>query len=302
MPELSQVPDAKQPLPIWGQSGQRVKPGLYVVATPIGNLRDITLRALDILSAADVVYCEDTRVTGRLLSAYGISKKLERCDEHTEKRRADEIIAAIRDGKIIVFASDAGTPGISDPGTALIAACHQANALVSPVPGPSAAIAAMSVAGVEQTGNFLFLGFLPPKSGARRRIFHDYLSLDATLVLYEAPQRIKEMLSDIHEIIGPREIIIARELTKLHEQFYRGTPEELVLEIDHANFKGEVVVLILPGTENETAWNDEKIDQALTAAMADLSLKEAVAQVSSQSGISRKIIYARALQLNRHET
>lgn len=284
----------------YGQSGQRVKPGLYIVATPIGNLRDITLRALDILFLADIVYCEDTRVAGRLLSAYSLSKKLERCDDYTEARRAAEIIAAIKEGKIIVYISDAGTPGISDPGTALAAACHAANVLVSPIPGPSAAIAAISAAGIEQTGHFLFLGFLPPKSGARRKVFQEQQNTQATLVLYDAPQRIAEMLEDVQAILGDREIIIAREITKLHEKFYRGTPSQLKESVSSDDFKGEVVVLIPPAQETENSWNDEKIDQELQKQLQTLSLKEAVAKVTAQSGLPRKTVYARALGL-KHE-
>jgi len=268
---------------------------------PIGNLRDITLRALDILTVADVIYCEDTRVTSRLLSAYGLSKKLERCDDHTEQRRAAEIVAAINEGKIIAFVSDAGTPGISDPGVALAAACHEASAMVSPIPGPSAAIAAISAAGIVQTGNFLFMGFLAPKSGARRKIFLEQQNTQATIVLYEAPQRVAEMLEDIQAIMGERRIVIGREITKLHEQFYHGTPSTLAPEVIKPNFKGEVVLLILPATEAETGWSDEKIDQALMDLMKETSLKEAVAIVTAKSGLPRKTVYARALGLDRGE-
>lgn len=282
-----------------GQSGQRVKPGLYIVATPIGNLRDITLRALDILLLADVIYCEDTRVTARLLSYYGLSKRLERCDDHTEARRAADIVTAINEGKVIVYVSDAGTPGISDPGVALAAACHAANVVVSPVPGPSAAIAAISAAGIEATSHFLFLGFMPPKSGARRKVFHEHQNMQAILVFYEAPQRVAEMLEDIQAILGERQIVIGREITKLHETFYRGTPSTLKEAADGPNFKGEVVVLILPATEAEIGWSDEKIDQELQALMNDVSLKEAVAVITSKSGLPRKTIYARALGLDR---
>lgn len=296
--ELS--PELSQELRI-GQSGQRIRPGLYIVAMPIGNLRDITLRALDILTLADVIYCEDTRVTQRLLSAYGLSKKLERCDDHTEHRRAAEIVAAIKEGKIIAFVSDAGTPGISDPGVALAAACHDADVMVSPIPGPSAAIAAISAAGISQTGNFMFLGFLPPKSGARRKIFHEQQNTQATLVLYEAPQRVEEMLEDIQAIMGERQIVIGREITKLHETFYRGTPSTLASEVTKPNFKGEVVLLILPATEEETGWSDDRIDQELRNLMTDISLKEAVAIVTAKSGLPRKSVYARALGLGRDE-
>lgn len=292
------MPELSQELRI-GQSGQRVKPGLYIVATPIGNLRDITLRALDILTLADVVYCEDTRVTGRLLSTYGINKPLERCDDHTEQRRAAEIIDAIKAGKIIVFVSDAGTPGISDPGVNLAAACHEANVLVSPIPGPSAAIAAVSAAGISQTGHFLFLGFLPPKSGARRKVFREQQQNEAVLVLYEAPQRMQETLEDIQAIMGERQLVIGREITKLHENFYRGTPSQLMDDVTHKDFRGEVVLLILPAQTQENTWDDEAIDNTLKALLTNTSLKEAVAQITAKSGLPRKTVYARALGLDR---
>lgn len=271
------------------------------MATPIGNLRDITLRALDILSASDMIYCEDTRVTQRLLSAYGIHKPLERCDGHTEQKRAEEIITAIKNGKIIVFASDAGTPGISDPGTKLVAACIAAGLTVSPVPGASAAIAAFSAAASLSTGNFMFLGFLPLKSGARRKILHQYISLEAVLVFYEAPQRVPALLEDIQAIMGEREVVIARELTKLHERFYRGTPAQLLIQIQHDNFKGEIVAMIMPSAAEEGGWDEGRIDRELAVLLTEHSLKESVAQVTAQSGISRKIVYARALAIGRKD-
>ena len=276
-----------------------MRPGLYIVAMPIGNLRDITLRALDILTLADVVYCEDTRVTQRFLSAYGLSKKLERCDDHTEQQRATGIIQAIQDGKIIAYVSDAGTPGISDPGVTLAAACQKAGVMVSPIPGPSAAIAALSAAGISQTGHFLFMGFLPPKSGARRKVFQEQQQTQATLVFYEAPQRVAELLEDVAAIMGQRPVIIAREITKLHETFYHGTPDELADAVKQSNFKGEVVILIPPADETETSWNDARIDDALRQLMTDTSLKEAVAIVTAKSGLPRKTVYARALGLDR---
>jgi len=283
-----------------GQSTQRLKPALYIVATPIGNLRDITLRALDVLQAADCIYCEDTRVTQRLLSVFGLHKKLERCDAHTEKRQTEDVIAAIRQGKIIVFVSDAGTPGISDPGTLLVKACHEAGVLVSPVPGASAAIAAVSVAGLNEEMPFTFLGFLPQKSGARRKILQHWQTLGSALVLYEAPQRVADVLEDVQAMWGSCDVLIARELTKLHENFYQGTPAELQTQIAHADFKGEVVMVLTPAAQAVNEWTDDKIDQALTALLPAMSLKEAVAQVTAQSGLSRKIVYARALGLERH--
>lgn len=285
-----------------GQSGQRLKPALYLVATPIGNLRDISMRALDVLHAADVVLCEDTRVAQKLLSVFGLHKKLERCDEHMEKRRIAETVEHIRAGKIFAFISDAGTPGISDPGAMLVAGCREAGVPVSPVPGASAVIAAVSVTGLEPMTPFTFLGFLPVKSGARRKVFQEWRDLSTALVLYEAPQRVGATLDDIAAILGQRHIMIARELTKLHETLYSGTPEELIRYVsEQANFKGEVVLVIHPsenGTE-QALWDEVRVDMALTELLPAMSLKEAVANVTAQSGLPRKTVYARALMLDK---
>lgn len=282
-----------------GQSGQRLKPGLYIVATPIGNLRDITMRALDILHAAETVYCEDTRVAQRLLSVFGIKANLERCDEHTEQRRISEVANAIRDGKIVAYISDAGTPGISDPGSVLVRACHDQGLHVSPVPGACAAIAAVSVAGLDVGTPVVFLGFLPQKSGARRKILTQWQPMGAALILYEAPQRVADVLQDIQAMMGEPTVMIARELTKLHETFYRGTPSELLPQIDNADFRGEVAMVLFPAATHETEWNDTRIDDELRNLMQSLSLKEAVAQVTALSGLSRKQVYARALALDK---
>jgi 16S rRNA (cytidine1402-2'-O)-methyltransferase len=279
-------------------SGQSLKPGLYVVATPIGNLRDITLRALDILKAAAVIYCEDTRVTQKLLSFYGIQARLERCDEHKEAAQAKHIVDHIQKKDIVALVSDAGTPGISDPGAKVIAACREAGVNVYPIPGASAGIAALSASGVE--GGFLFLGFLPLKSGARRKILLQYKNIDATVVLYEAPQRVADVLTDIEAILGERHVTIAREVTKLHETFYTGTPRELISAIGHKDFKGEVVMLISSG-ETASLWDDAKIDQELQKLLKKKPLKEAVADVTAQTGLPRKVVYARALALQKHD-
>lgn len=270
------------------------------MATPIGNLRDITMRALDVLHAADVVLCEDTRVTQKLLSVFGLHKKLERCDEHMEKRRITETVQNIQNGQIYAFVSDAGTPGISDPGALLVQGCRAAGVRISAIPGASAAIAAVSVAGLDPATPFTFLGFLPVKSGARRKILQDWRDIPSALVLYEAPQRVAAMLEDVSAIMGERSILIARELTKLHETSYFGTPSELQDEIAVDSFKGEVVMVIHPASGlNETIWTEQKIDDALIHLLQDNSLKQAVAMVTAQSGLSRKIVYARALMIGR---
>ena len=264
----------------------------------MGNLRDITLRALDILAASDVIYCEDTRVTNKLCAAYGIKAKLERSDEHTETKRVLEIIAAVQQGKIVSLVSDAGTPGISDPGMKIVAACRAQNTPVFPVPGPSAVTTALSGSGF-LTDSFSFLGFLSTKSGVRRQDLQKWKDVPSTLVLYEAPQRVADLLKDVAAILGQREIVIARELTKLYERFYRGTPDSLADEIDTDKFKGEVVVLIAPAGDEEQQEID--LDGLLRDALQKASLKEAVAQVTAQTGLPRKTVYARALSLGRDD-
>lgn len=263
----------------------------------MGNLRDITLRALDILAAADVIYCEDTRMTQKLCTAYGIKAQLERSDEHTEMRRILDIIAAIQQGKIVALVSDAGTPGISDPGMKIVAACRAQNIPVFPVPGPSAAVAALSASGMV-TDSFSFLGFLSTKSGVRRQDLAAWKDVRSTLILYEAPQRVAALLQDIAVILGQRRMVIAREITKLYERFYHGTPDTLAEQIDSDDFKGEVVVLIAPGSGDEKAVVD--VDGLLKAALQKTSLKEAVAQVTAETGLPRKTVYARALALGKN--
>lgn len=284
----------------FGQSGQTLKPGLYIVATPVGNLRDITLRALDVLAAAKAVYCEDTRVTQKLLGFYGLQKTLVRCDAHKEGKRASEIAARVASGEIVALVSDAGTPGISDPGALLVGECHALNVPVFPIPGASALTAALSVSGFAQT-SFVFLGFLPPRSAARRQTLQTWSKSDAILALYEAPQRVEELLEDIEKMLGLRQIMIARELTKTFETLYRGTPDGLKQAAQDKKFKGEVVMLIAPSEQQDEGVNEEKILDALREALQKVSLREAVAQVTAQTGLPRKTIYALALTLQRDD-
>lgn len=280
-----------------GQSAQTLKPGLYVVATPLGNLRDITLRALDVLAAAAVIYCEDTRVTKNLLDAYGLSKETIRCDAHTETSRATEIAERVARGEIVALVSDAGTPGISDPGAMLVAACHALDVTIVPIPGPSAVTAALSASGMPHNA-FAFLGFLPTRSAARRQILHTWMKCDAVLVLYEAASRVASLLEDIDKILGPRDMVIAREVTKKFETLYRGTPLELLGHANASNFKGEVALLIAPNLAQEEV-NEDDIAAQLQTALQKNSLREAVAMVTAQTGLPRKTIYALALKVQR---
>ncbi|HEX7946460.1 MAG TPA: 16S rRNA (cytidine(1402)-2'-O)-methyltransferase, partial [Phenylobacterium sp.] len=196
-------------------------PGLYVVATPIGNLRDITLRALDVLAACDMVLAEDTRVTGKLLHAFGISAKLERHDEHAAERARPKALAALAAGRRVALVSDAGTPLISDPGYRLVREAAAAGHAVFPIPGASALLAGLSAAGLP-TDRFLFVGFPPPKSAARRTFLAEFAGVRATLVFFEGGSRLADSLADMAAVLGDREAVVCRELTKLYETFYRG--------------------------------------------------------------------------------
>lgn len=265
--------------------------------TPLGNLRDITLRALDVLSASDVIYCEDTRVTAKLCSAYGIKTRLERSDEHTQDKRIAEIITAVKDGRIVSLVSDAGTPGISDPGSKVIAACHAARIHVTVLPGASAVVTAYAGSGLIAPG-FTFLGFLPPKAGARRTHLQEWRAHPCVLMFYEAPQRVAGLLEDVRDVMGNRHVVVARELSKRYETYYTGDVETVLQAIDHKNFKGEVVVMIAPSDE-EMVDDEAKLDVLLQEELRKLSLKEAVAVVTSKTGLPRKTVYARALLLGK---
>lgn len=218
---------------------------LSIVATPIGNLEDITLRALRVLKEADVVYAEDTRVTSKLLSAHGISVPLQRLDENVETLKAEEVIARLEAGEKVAFVSDAGTPGISDPGSRLVAAVRAAlpEIKVEAIPGPSALTAALSIAGVDAT-EFVFKGFLPHKKG-RQTALKAIAAEERVVILYESPHRIVRLLRELHEHIGERQVTLVREITKMFEEHLSGTPEALALKIEGTHSeKGEFVVII----------------------------------------------------------
>ena len=269
-------------------------PGLYLVATPIGNLRDITLRALDVLAAADLVLAEDTRVSAKLLSAYGLSKRLERYDEHAAARATPKIMAALAAGGRVALISDAGTPLVSDPGYRLALAAIKAGIPVLPIPGASAALAALSVAGLP-TDRFLFAGFPPPKSAARRAFLHDLKGVRATLILFEGASRLGASLADMAEVLGPRPAAVARELTKLHETLKRGDLADLAADPSLTAPKGEVVVVI--GPPADVAAQPADADAALAEALARLSPADAAREVAEALGLPRREVYRRALAL-----
>jgi 16S rRNA (cytidine1402-2'-O)-methyltransferase len=264
------------------------------VATPIGNLRDITLRALDVLAAADLVLAEDTRVTGKLLSVYGLSKRLERYDEHAAERARPKALAALAEGARVALVSDAGTPLVSDPGYRLALEAAQAGAAVYPVPGASAALAALSVAGLP-TDRFLFAGFPPPKSAARRTFLEGLKSVRATLILFEGASRLGASLADMAAVLGPRPAAVARELTKLHETVVRGDLATLAANPTLAAPKGEVVVVIGPPPEAPPEALDP--DAALAEALTRLSPADAAREVAAATGLERRALYRRAVEL-----
>lgn len=219
---------------------------LYVVATPIGNLGDITLRAIDVLRRVDTVFCEDTRVTGKLLKHIGSNAKLKRCDAHKEKACIESIFALIEEGSDAALVTDAGTPAISDPGARVVAGARASGVLIEVIPGPSALTAALSIAGITET-TFTFLGFLPHKKG-RATLFNEIAESERTIIFYESPHRIIKTLESLKERAGEKEIAIARELTKIHEEVVAGTAEELLKHFanEPEKLRGEFVVLVKP--------------------------------------------------------
>ncbi len=269
-------------------------PGLYVVATPIGNLRDITLRALDVLAAADLVLAEDTRVAGKLLSAYGLSAKLERYDEHGAERTRPRALAALAEGKRVALISDAGTPLVSDPGYRIVREAAAEGFPVFPIPGPSALLAGLSAAGLP-TDRFLFAGFPPPKSAARRTFLEELAPLRATLVFFEGGSRLAASLADMAAVFGAREGVVCRELTKLYETIVRAPLPELAADPRFAAPKGELVILVGPG--HETAASATDVDTALADALQRLRPAEAAAEVARALGLSRRDVYQRAMEM-----
>ena len=269
-------------------------PGLYLVATPIGNLADITLRALAVLAEADAVYCEDTRRSRVLLSHYAINRSLKSYHEHNAKGERPRILAALAAGKSIALISDAGTPLVSDPGFKLVSAARDAGHPVTAVPGASAVLAALASCGLA-TDRFFFEGFLPVKPGARRTRLSELKRLRTTAILFEAPSRLTRTLRDIDEICGNCDVALARELTKLHEEIRRGTPGDLVEWVEETQPKGEFVIVVGPSSSQDV--DDAAITCALQIQLEHSSLRDAVAHVTQQLGLPRARVYQLALAL-----
>jgi 16S rRNA (cytidine1402-2'-O)-methyltransferase len=263
---------------------------LYIVATPIGNLEDITLRALRVLREVDWIACEDTRQTRKLLEHFGIAKPMVSYHDHNESGRAAELAGKLTHGGSGALVSDAGTPLISDPGYRLVQAAIAAAVPVVPIPGVSAAVSALSAAGLP-TDAFRFCGFLPPKSSQRRKTLEQWKSETATLIFYETPHRILEALEDVTAVMGPRPVVVARELTKLYEEFLRGTAAELRAELaSRPSVKGEITLLI--GKTDEVQADDTPLEDAVRAAeQQGLPRMDAIKQVARQRGLSKREVY-----------
>jgi 16S rRNA (cytidine1402-2'-O)-methyltransferase len=282
---------------------QNLECALYVVATPIGNLRDISLRALDVLMSADVIAAEDTRNTAHLLTHYGIAaQRLMALHQHNERGAAEKIIALLAQGQSVALVSDAGTPAVSDPGALLVEAVRAAGYRVIPIPGANAALAALSAAGLPAP-HFLFYGFLPNKSAARCRELQELSTHPYTLVFYEAPHRILECVADLQNVLGgDRQIVFAREITKLFESIHRCTLTDAMdwLNADANNQRGEFVLLISGAVEKQEGL-DIEAERILTLLLKDLPLKQAVQLAVQITGTGRNELYQRALQIKEQQ-
>jgi 16S rRNA (cytidine1402-2'-O)-methyltransferase len=271
----------------------KLKGTLYIVSTPIGNLEDMTQRALRVLGEVDVIAAEDTRHTMKLLTHFGISKPMVSYWGEKEKTRAEAVMKKLRDGLSVALVSDAGTPGISDPGAVLIGKALEAGVEVVPVPGPSALVTALSISGLP-TEEFTFIGFLPSKRGQRQRRLHDLGLEPRTLVFYESPHRLVDMLIDMEEVLGDRRAALVKELTKLNEEVMRGSLSGILDRLEHATIAGEYVIIV-EGKEKGELTLDEAVDEVRALMKKGKGRKEAVKLVAGQYGLSKKELYDRSL-------
>jgi 16S rRNA (cytidine1402-2'-O)-methyltransferase len=274
----------------------KTAPGLHLVATPIGNLGDITLRALETLAGADLIACEDTRITRRLTERYGIAAELTPYHEHNAAAARPKLLERLAQGASIALVSDAGTPLISDPGYKLVREACAAGYAVHALPGPSSVLTALSVAALP-TDRFFFEGFLPAKENARRARVAELACIDATLVIFESGNRVQDALRDLAEAMGARDAAICRELTKLHEEVTRATLAELAARADQLETRGEFVLVIGPPAADAQVLSAEALDELLRGQLAEHSVKDAVAHAVALSGRPRREVYARALEL-----
>lgn len=272
---------------------QNLNPGLYIAATPIGNLGDITLRGLDVLARCDAIACEDTRVTGKLLRLLGISNRMIRYDDHASDADRQRLIAAMQH-QAIALVSDAGMPLVSDPGFRLVREARVAGITVTALPGASAPLLALALSGLP-SDRFLFAGFLPPKEQARATVLEELANLRATLIFFETAPRLAKSLAQIADLMPGREVAVARELTKLHEECRSGSAGDLLAHYVAHPPRGEIVLLIGPPPEQETSEVDT--DALLLAALEHDKPSQAAAQVAKATGLDRRTLYARALEL-----
>jgi 16S rRNA (cytidine1402-2'-O)-methyltransferase len=269
---------------------------LYIVGTPIGNLEDITLRALRVLREVTLIAAEDTRTTGRLLQHHSIDTPLLSYHDFSNEARLAELINRLQSADVALV-SDAGMPGLSDPGYRLVQAAHEAGIAVSPIPGPSAAITALVSSGLP-TDSFLFLGFLPRQGAARRAALEKVRQLPYTLVVYEAPHRLLKLLADVESVLGNRLLVVARELTKLYEELWRGTAAEAQRHFGQDRIRGEITVVIAGASAAVKVWDEAAVREALAEAIAaGQSRKVAAATVAARSGWRKKELYELSLNL-----
>jgi 16S rRNA (cytidine1402-2'-O)-methyltransferase len=293
---MSEERETNGPIP-GSKSHLTFAPGLYLIATPIGNSRDITLRALDLLAAADVLYAEDTRVTAKLLAIHSLRRPLQSYREHNAARIEERILGELAHRKVVGLVSDAGTPLISDPGARLVRAAIEAGHPVTSVPGPSAVTTALALSGLS-ADQFTFAGFLSPKANERRREIAKFSHVPTTLVFFESPNRLAATLADLATVLGDRPAAVARELTKLHEELRRAPLADLSVHYERAGApKGEVVIVVGPPNELEPARDGLALDERILEELARHPLKEAASIVAGQLGLPRRVVYARALEL-----
>jgi 16S rRNA (cytidine1402-2'-O)-methyltransferase len=270
--------------------------GLYLVATPIGNLGDVTIRALQTLAACDVIYCEDTRVTSKLLQRYGLRNAMRNYHDHNEDKSKGAIVAALHEGKTIALVSDAGSPMISDPGYKLVEACVAAGLLVTSVPGASAVVAGLQLSALP-SDRFSFMGFLPEKKSQRIKTLASHATHPCTMIYYESPHRVLDALEDLASAYGTRRIAVARELTKLHEEVVRGTASEIqAIFAARPSIKGEFVIIIETDNQSTHPVDDAMIEKAITEALQDMSASKAAALVARTFQLPKEDIYARIVK------
>jgi 16S rRNA (cytidine1402-2'-O)-methyltransferase len=281
----------------YSYNAERLEAGLYLVSTPIGNLGDMNLRSLNVLAAADVIYCEDTRITPRLLERFGIKNKLKPYHDHNSESAGAAIVNAIAAGQVVVLVSDAGTPLISDPGYTLVRDCVAKALRVEALPGASALLPALQLSGLP-TDRFSFLGFLPQKRNERLKLLADIDLRSETIVVYESPHRILDALEDIETVLGERSLSVSREITKLHEETLRGTAANIVTTLKaKPTIKGEFVIVIGAQEKTPDLLTETEISNAITQALLDHPSGKAASLVSKKLGLPRDDIYARILAL-----